>query len=113
MEQNISYAHGSSCYSPWHFNVAKELNIPLLTTSDIVPYIKVGEDIYKVVQPNNLLQITRHFRFLYDNVYNGFCTEADFKQDVEDLLNNKIIGFIFEKCENLIDFKNKLLKKKV
>ena len=33
-------------YSPWHLDVANRLNVPLMVTSDIGTFIKIGEDIY-------------------------------------------------------------------
>jgi hypothetical protein len=42
---------GTGMYSPWHLAIAHELGVPLMCTSDMGHFIKIGECIYKIIRP--------------------------------------------------------------
>lgn len=42
-------------YSPWHLDIAHKHNVPLMVTSDIGHFLKIGNDIYNCRYLNKLI----------------------------------------------------------
>jgi hypothetical protein len=44
---------GTGSYSPWHLDIAREYNVNLICTCDTGNFVKIGDDVYKLIKPHD------------------------------------------------------------
>lgn len=93
-------------YSPWHLEIADNLEINLWCASDIGHFVKVGDDIYKIFYPNDYYDLYDYFCDLEKKNDNGVLTDDEVLSLLEiALADSKKV----EKCEPLGEFRKKML----
>lgn len=96
----------TSSYSPWHLEIAENLEIPLWCNSEIGYFVKIGDDIYNIFYTND-----------YYDLYKYFC-DLEKKNDSGELSDDDVLALLssaldnphkIRKCNSLDEFRNKLL----
>lgn len=105
---DIEFKNSSTgSYSPWHLDIAKKLNVPLMITSDIGQFIRIGNDVYKI--RNKTYELYKYLTMLEDMNSCGDMTDEDVLKEIDNIVNNKNKDFTLKKCIPLEEFKNKLV----
>ena len=55
---------GTGMYSPWHLDIAHKHNVKLIVTCDIGHFVKIGDDIYKIIRPYDAYRLYDYFKTL-------------------------------------------------
>ncbi len=100
---------GTGSYSPWHLNIARELNIPLMITSDIGWFVKIGEDIYRL-RPGQPHKLHEYLTMLEEMNNKGEISDEEVLKELDDIVNNRNKDFYLEKCISLEEFRKNLIK---
>ena len=95
-------------YSPWHLEVADRLNVPLMVTCDMGTFVKVGDDIYKLIRSHDMHKLYQHLTALEEMNDEGTITDEETLKEVDDLFNNRTKDFTFEKCVPLKEFEERI-----
>lgn len=94
-------------YSSWHLNIARELNFPLMVTSDMGQFVKIGNDVYKL-RSNDYYKLHQYFVMLEEMNDKGEITDEEVLREVDDIVNNRNKDFFLEKCQPLDKFRKEL-----
>lgn len=99
-------------YSPWHLEIADKHNVPLMVTSDIGKFVKIGNDIYNCRYC--YVKLYEYVVMLEDMNDKGEISDEETLKEIDDIVNNRNKDFQIEKCEPLEEFEEKIiaLKKK-
>lgn len=95
-------------YSPWHLDVAHKLNVPLMITSDMGHFVKIGEDIYQIIHPRDMYKMYEYVTMLEEMNDNGDITDEETLKEIDDIINNRNKDFTLEKCMPLDEFEEKI-----
>lgn len=93
-------------YSPWHLDAARKLNVPLMVTSDMGQFVKIGNDIYKI--RNKMYELYKYITTLEGMNDNGDITDEETLKEIDNIVNNKNKDFTLEKCIPLEEFKEQI-----
>lgn len=95
-------------YSPWHLDIAHKHNVPLMVTSDIGHFVKIGNDIYNC--RHCYIKLYEYVVMLEDMNDKGELSDEETLKEVDDIINNRNKDFQIEKCESLEDFEKKIIE---
>lgn len=81
-------------YSPWHLDIAHKHNVPLMVTSDIGHFVKIGNDIYNC--RHCYIKLYEYFIMLEDMNDKGELSDKETLKEVDDIINNRNKDFQIE-----------------
>jgi hypothetical protein len=91
-------------YSPWHLDVAHEYNVPLICTSDIGHFVKIGNDIYKI--RSHAIDLYDKLIQLEDKNDSGEISDEDTLKKIDLLISE----YKLRKCTPLDEFRKLMIK---
>lgn len=96
----------TSSYSPWHLEIAKNLEVPLWCNSEIGYFVKVGDDIYNIFYMGDYYDMYKYFCDLEKKNDSGELTDDDVLALLSSALDNphKIC-----KCNSLDEFRKQMI----
>lgn len=99
-------------YSPWHLDIAHKYDVPLMVTSDIGKFVKIGGDIYDCRYC--YVRLYEYVLMLEEMNDKGEISDEETLKEINDIVNSRNKDFQIEKCEPLEEFEEKIiaLKKK-
>ena len=99
-------------YSPWHLDIAHKYDVPLMVTSDIGKFVKIGEDIYNCHYC--YVRLYEYVLMLEEMNDKGEISDEEVLKEIDNIINNRNKDFVIEKCEPLEEFEEMIiaLKKK-
>ena len=95
-------------YSPWHLDIAHKHNVPLMVTSDIGKFVKIGNDIYNCRYC--YVKLYEYVVMLEDMNDKGELSDEDTLKEIDDIINNRNKDFQMEKCEPLEEFEKIMIE---
>lgn len=95
-------------YSPWHLDVAHKLNVPLMVTSDIGHFVRIGNDVYKIEHPRDMYKVYSYFVALEEMNNEGDITDEETLKEIDDIVNNRNKDFTLDKCISLEEFEKQI-----
>ena len=95
-------------YSPWHLDIAHKHNVPLMVTSDIGKFVKIGNDIYNCRYC--YVKLYEYVVMLEDMNDKGELSDEDTLKEIDDIINNRNKDFQIEKCEPLEEFEKIIIE---
>lgn len=102
----IEFAQGSSTLNPWSSEYCNEINLPIICTSDITPYMMIDSE--------KIYHLRRHHKMYFDLID---CLESDvivltWKDIITDFadLFDDLVGNFSEMKENLERMKRNIEK---
>ena len=95
-------------YSPWHLDIVHKHNVPLMVTSDIGHFLKIGNDIYNCSRC--YIKLYEYVIMLEDMNDKGELSDKETLKEVDDIINNRNKDFQIEKCESLEDFEKRMIE---
>lgn len=103
---------GTGMYSPWHLAIAHELDASLMCTADIGYFVKIGEDIYKIIRPYGANKIYDFFGNLEERNDKGELSDEETLTILNDIIEGQNEDIVLQKCQSLDEFREQLLKMK-
>ena len=104
---DIEFKNSSTgMYSPWHLDIAHKHNVPLMVTSDIGQFVKIGEDVYKV--RNKAYELYKYIITLEEWNDKGDITDEETLKEIDDIINNRNKEFTLKKCISLEEFEKEM-----
>lgn len=97
-------------YSPWHLDIAHKYNVPLMVTSDIGHFVKIGEDIYDCRYC--YVKLYEYLVMLEEMNDNGEVSDEEVLKEIDDIINNRNKDFHIKKCQSLDDFEKTMIEMK-
>ena len=97
-------------YSPWHLDIAHKYNVPLMVTSDIGRFVKIGEDIYDCYYC--YVKLYEYLVMLEEMNDKGEISDEEVLKEIDDIINNRNKDFHIEKCQSLEDFEKTIIEMK-
>lgn len=95
-------------YSPWHLEIAHKHNVPLMVTSDIGKFVKIGNDIYNCRYC--YVKLYEYVVMLEDMNDKGEISNEETLKEIDDIVNNRNKDFQIEKCESLEEFEKIMIE---
>ena len=95
-------------YSPWHLDIAHKHNVPLMVTSDIGKFVKIGNDIYNCRYC--YVKLYEYVVMLEDMNDKGELSDEETLKEIDDIVNNRNKDFQIEKCESLEEFEKIMIE---
>lgn len=95
-------------YSPWHLDIAHEYDVPLMVTSDIGKFVKIGNDIYNCRYC--YVKLYEYLVMLEDMNDKGEISDEETLKEIDDIVNNRNKDFRIEKCESLEEFEKAMIE---
>lgn len=95
-------------YSPWHLEIAHKHNVPLMVTSDIGKFVKIGNDIYNCRYC--YVKLYEYVVMLEDMNDKGELSDEETLKEIDDIVNNRNKDFQIEKCESLEKFEKIMIE---
>lgn len=95
-------------YSPWHLDIAHKYDVPLMVTSDIGKFVKIGEDIYNC--DYCYARLYEYLIMLEDMNDKGKISDEEVLKEIDDIINNRNKDFQIEKCEPLEEFEKEMIE---
>ncbi len=95
-------------YSPWHLDIAHKHNVPLIVTSDIGRFVKIGNDIYNCT--DCYVKLYEYVVMLEDMNDKGELSDEETLKEIGDIVNNRNKDFQIEKCESLEEFEKIMIE---
>lgn len=95
-------------YSPWHLDIAHKHNVPLMVTSDIGKFVKIGNDIYNCRYC--YVKLYEYVVMLEDMNDKGEISDEETLKEIDDIVNNRNKDFRIEKCEPLEEFEKIMIE---
>ena len=89
-------------YSPWHLEIAHKYDVPLMVTSDIGKFVKIGEDIYDCRYC--YMKLHEYVLMLEEMNDKGEISDEEVLKEIDDIINNKNKDFQIDKTQSLEDF---------
>ena len=89
-------------YSPWHLDIAHKYDVPLMVTSDIGKFVKIGEDIYDCRYC--YMKLHEYVLMLEERNDKGEISDEEVLKEIDDIINNKNKDFQIDKTQSLEDF---------
>lgn len=89
-------------YSPWHLDIAHKYDVPLMVTSDIGKFVKIGEDIYDCRYC--YMKLHEYVLMLEEMNDKGEISDEEVLKEIDDIINNKNKDFQIDKTQSLEDF---------
>ncbi len=103
LDIEIKYSPTGSC-SSWHLEIAEKHKVPLMVTSDVAYFMRVGEDVYRINRPRDYYELYKLLLSIEEKNDSGEMTDDETIKFVDDLVNNRIDGFCFGEKSNLIEY---------
>lgn len=97
-------------YSPWHLDIAHKYDVPLMVTSDIGKFVKIGEDIYDCRYC--YVRLYEYVLMLEEMNDKGEISDEETLKEIDDIVNNRNKDFQIEKCESLEEFEKVMIEMK-
>lgn len=97
-------------YSPWHLDIAHKYDVPLMVTSDIGKFVKIGDDIYNCRYC--YVKLYEYLVMLEDMNDKGEISDEETLKEIDDIVNNRNKDFQIEKCESLEEFEKVMIEMK-
>lgn len=98
---------GTGMYSPWHLDIAHKYDVPLMVTSDIGKFVKIGGDIYDCRYC--YMKLREYVDMLEDMNNKGEVSDEEVLKEIDDIINNKNKDFQIEKTQSLDDFEKRII----
>lgn len=98
-------------YSPWHLEIAEEYGVPLMVTDDIAYFCRIGNDIYKLIEPAHMHKLYMYFCTLEKMNNEKQLTDEQVLQEIDDIVNNRNNEFTLRKCTPLDEFEEYIKKR--
>ena len=95
-------------YSPWHLDIANEYNVPLMVTSDIGKFVKIGDDVYSC--RHHYVELHEYLVMLEEMNNKGEISDEEVSKEVDDIINDKNKDFHLEKCQPLDEFRKRIIE---
>ena len=102
---------GTGSYSPWHLDIAREYDVNLMCTCDIGSFVKIGDDVYKIVYQRDFYKLYQYVVMLEDMNDKGEASDEEVLKEIDDIINNRNKDFYLEKCTPLEEFKQRMIEK--
>ena len=99
-------ASSTGMYSPWHLDIAHKLNVPLMITSDIGQFVKIGDDVYKI--RGKMYELYKYITTLEEMNNEGDITDEETLKEIDDIVNNRNKEFTLHKCIPLDEFEEQI-----
>ena len=110
---DIEFKYSSTgMYSPWHLDIAHKHNVNLMVTCDIGHFVKIGEDIYKIIRPYDAYRLYDYLKTLEEWNEKGDITDEEVLKEVDDIVNNSKKDITLEKQIPLEDWEKRIEKLK-
>ena len=97
-------------YSPWHLDIAHKYDVPLMVTSDIGKFVKIGNDIYDCCYC--YYRLYEYVLKLEEMNDKGEISDEETLKEIDDIVNNRNKDFQIEKCESLEEFEKVMVEMK-
>lgn len=101
---------GTGSYSPWHLDIAREYNVNLICTCDTGNFVKIGDDVYKLLKPRDFYKLYQYVVVLEEMNEKGEASDEEVLKEINDIVNNKNKDFHLEKCQSLEEFKKQIIE---
>ena len=98
----------TSSLSPWHLDIADKYNYPLMITSDIGYFVKIGNDIYRMYG-YEYYELYQYVIKLEEKNTNGELSDEETLKELEDIMKGD--KYRLEKCIPLEKFE-RIIKEK-
>ena len=102
----------TSSYSPWHLDIARKYDYPLMITSDIGQFVKIGEDVYRIRRSNDFIKLYEYMVMLEEMNDKGEINDEDTLKEIDDIVNNTDGKWSLERCISLVEFEKQIKKLK-
>ena len=102
---------GTGSYSPWHLEIAKKYNVPLMGTSDIGYFFRIGDEIYQT----DIWGYNKFYEYLQvlNDMYNkNEITKEDIQIEINEVIDcrSDTINIYVRPCEDLKHFEEDIYK---
>ena len=101
---------GTGSYSPWHLDIACEYNVNLICTCDTGNFVKIGDDVYKLIKPRDFYKLYQYVVVLEEMNEKGEASDEEVLKEIDDIINNRNKDFTLEKCQSLDEFEKKIIE---
>ena len=101
---------GTGSYSPWHLDIAREYNVNLICTCDTGNFVKIGDDVYKLIKPRDFYKLYQYVVVLEEMNEKGEASDEEVLKEIDDIINNRNKDFTLEKCQSLDEFEKKIIE---
>jgi Fe-S-cluster formation regulator IscX/YfhJ len=101
---------GTGSYSPWHLDIAREYNVNLICTCDTCNFVKIGDDVYKLIKPRDFYKLYQYVVVLEEMNDKGEASDEEVLKEIDDIVNNRNKDFTLEKCVPLDEFEKKIIE---
>lgn len=108
LDIEIKYSPTGSL-SSWHLEIAEKYHVPLLITADVAYFMRVNNDVYRIDQPFDHMKLQQLLEQLESDNDCGKLTDKETLERIDDLVNNRIDGYKFEKMPNLKEYRLKYI----
>lgn len=96
---------GTGSYSPWHLEIAKHYNVPLIGTCDIGYFFRIGDEIYQtdIWGYNSFYE---YLQILNDMYNKNEISKEDIQTEINEIIDgrNDAIDIYVRPCEDLKHF---------
>ena len=99
---------GTGSYSPWHLDIAREYNVSLMCTCDTGNFVKIGDDVYKLISPHDFYKLYQYVVVLEEMNDKGEASDEEVLKEIDDIINNRNKDFHLEKCQPLDEFEKQI-----
>ena len=107
----IEFKYSSTgMYSPWHLDIAHKYNVGLMATCDIGHFAKIGNDVYKICYPRDIIKLYDYLVMLEEMNEKGEASDEEVLKEIDDIVNNKNKDFYLEKCKPLDEFEKEIIE---
>jgi hypothetical protein len=97
-------------YSPWHLDIAREYNVNLMCTCDTASFVKIGNDVYKLIRPRDFYKLYQYVTMLEEMNDKGETSDEEVLKEIDDIVNNRNKDFFLTKCQSLEEFKQQIIE---
>ena len=101
---------GTGSYSPWHLDIAREYNVNLMCTCDTGNFVKIRDDVYKLIGPRDFYKLYQYVVVLEEMNDKGEASDEEVLKEIDDIVNNRNKDFYLKKCQPLEEFKQKIIE---
>lgn len=101
---------GTGSYSPWHLDIAKRLNVPLIGTADIGHFFKLGDEVYQTDMRG--YRDFQEYLIVLDEMYiRNEITKEDILTEINEIIDgrNDALDIYVRPCEDLKHFEQDCL----
>lgn len=101
---------GTGSYSPWHLEIAKRHNVPLMGTCDIGHFFKLGDEVYQT-DMRGYRDFQEYILVLAEMYIRNEITKDDILTEINEIIDSRNDAFdiYVRPCEDLKHFEQDCL----